>query len=165
MNWYDICFFPFKWGMSCIRQNLKMILRSLKMDLSNNLSMWILIISSPYALFRSSLLMMFLIPYIENSTSESDFSVIKGKSDGNVLPLSINEHCFAKKELKISLFSLTSMINLLSWKSGVIHGIFLPFKRVFNKVQLYLGLVDGSDNFLGFSFSTQFEKSWLNLVV
>ena len=83
------------------------------MDLSHNLSMRILIISSPWALFESSLL-MFLISSTEKSTSESDFSVIKGKSDGNVLPLSINEHCFAKKEFNISLFSLKSVINLLS---------------------------------------------------
>ena len=32
------------------------------------------------------------------------------QSDGNVLLLSINEHCFAKKELKILLFSLKSDI-------------------------------------------------------
>ena len=77
---------------------------------------------------------MFLISSIEKSTSDSDFSVIKGKSDGNVLPLSINEHCFAK-ELKISLFSLKSVIMLLSGKVGGIQEIFLPFERVFDKVQ------------------------------
>ena len=60
---------------------------------------------------------MFLISSTEKSTSESDFSVIKGKSDGNVLQLS-------KKEFLI--------------KSN---------KRVFNNVQWQLGLVDGSDNF------------------
>ena len=37
---------------------------------------------------------------IDKLTSESDFSVIKGKNDGNVLPLSINEHCFAKEGVK-----------------------------------------------------------------
>ena len=42
---------------------------------------------------------MFLISSTEKSTSESDFSVIKGKSDGNALPLSISEHCFTKKDL------------------------------------------------------------------
>ena len=51
---------------------------------------------------------MFLISSVKKSTSESDLSVIKGKSDGNALPLSINERCFAKKELKISLFSFKS---------------------------------------------------------
>ena len=53
--------------------------------------MQILIISSPWALFES---------FAEKSTTKSSFSVIKGKSDGNVLPLSIHEHCFAKKEFK-----------------------------------------------------------------
>ena len=47
---------------------------------------------------------MILISSVEKSTFESDFSVMKGKSDGIVLPLSISEHCFAKKELQISLF-------------------------------------------------------------
>ena len=61
--------------------------------------------------------------------------MIKRKSDGNVLPLSISEHCFSKKELKIWLFSLKSVINLLSLKSGGTQGIFVPFKRVFNKAQ------------------------------
>ena len=46
-------------------------------------------------------MMMFLISSTEKSTSESDFSVIKGKGEGNVLPLSINEHYFAKKEFLI----------------------------------------------------------------
>ena len=76
--------------------------------------------------------------------------MIKGKSDSSVLPLSINEHCFPNKELKILLFSLKSVINLLSCKCGAIQGIILPFKRVFNQVQQHLGLVDGSDNFLFF---------------
>ena len=94
------------------------------MDLSHNLGMRIMITLSAWALFESNFLIMFLISSAEKSTSESDFSVIKGKRDGNVLPLSINveyqiiKYCFAKKELKILLFSLNPMINLLSWKSG-----------------------------------------------
>ena len=84
-----------------VRQVLKIMQRGLQMEVSHNLSIRILITSPPWALFESSLLIMFLIFSTEKSTSESDFSVDKGKSDGNVLPLSINEHCFAKKELKI----------------------------------------------------------------
>ena len=118
-----------------IREDLKIILRGLQMDLSHNLSMRILIISSPWTLFESSLLIMFLISSTEKSIFAGYFSLIKGKSDGNVLPLAINEHCFAKKELKVLLFSLKSVINLLSWKSGGIQGIFVPFKRVFNTFQ------------------------------
>ena len=40
---------------------------------------------------------MLLMPSVKNSVSESDFSVIRGKSEGNILLLSINKHCFTKK--------------------------------------------------------------------
>ena len=108
------------YGKMRVRQDLKIILRCLQMDLSHNVSMQILTISSPWALFKSSFL-VFFISSIEKWTSESDFSIVKGNSDGNLLPLSINEHCFAKKGLKIWLFSLKSVINLLfarlvSWR-------------------------------------------------
>ena len=132
--------------MSCVRQDLKIILRGLQMDLSHNLSMRILIISSPWTLFESSLLIMFLISSNQKSTLESDFYVINGKSGSNALWFAVNEHCFEKKELKVLLFSFKSVIKLLSWKSGGIQGIFLPFKRVFNRLQQHLGSVDGSDN-------------------
>ena len=102
VNCYDICFFPFWWENAASEQ----IWRWYKMDLSHNLSMRIMTISWPWASFESSLLIMFLIFSIEKLTSESDLPVINRKSNGNVHPLSINEHCFAKKELKISLFSL-----------------------------------------------------------
>ena len=148
-------FFHSDGKMPCVRQDLKIILRDLQMDLSHNWSKKILILLSLWALFESGLLI--LICSTKKSTSESDFSVIKGKSDSNVLPLSINELCFPKKELKILLFSLKSVINLLSCKCGAIQGIIL-----------HLGLVDGSDNFfffLRFSYSTQIEESWLNFVI
>ena len=131
----SFAFFHSDGKMPCIRQDLKTMLSGLKKDLSHNSSMQVLIIPSPWALFESSLLIMFLISSTEKLTSERDFSVIKVKSHSNVLPLLINEHCFTKKEFKISLFSMKSVINLLSWKSGGIQWIFLPFKRVFTKVQ------------------------------
>ena len=130
-----IAFFHSDGKMSCVRQDLKIILRGLQMESSHNSSMRILVISSPWALFESSLLIMFMISSTEKAPSESDFSVIKGKSDGNVFLLSINKHCFAKKEWKISLFSVKSVVNLLSWKSCGIQEIFQSFKRVFNRVQ------------------------------
>ena len=68
------------------------------MNLSHNSSMRILIISPPSALFESNLLIMFLIFSIKKSTSESDLSVIKGKSDGNLLSLSINNTVLQKKD-------------------------------------------------------------------
>lgn len=74
------------------------------MGLSLNLNMQILVTLSPWVLFDSSLRVIFLISSIKTSKSESDLFVIKEKSEGNVLPLLVSEHCFAKKELKISLF-------------------------------------------------------------
>ena len=74
------------------------------MGLSLNLNMQILVTLSPWVLFDSSLRVIFLISSIKTSKSESDLFVIKEKSEGNVLPLSVSEHCFVKKELKISLF-------------------------------------------------------------
>ena len=74
------------------RQDLKIILRDLQMGLSHNLSMRILIISSRWASFESSLLILFLISSVEKPASETDLSVIKEKSDCNVLASSINGH-------------------------------------------------------------------------
>ena len=71
---------------------------------------------------------------MEKTTFESDLSVIKGKSDGNVFPLSINELCSEKKELKSLLFSLKLVIGLLSSKICGIEEMFLSFKRVFNSI-------------------------------
>ena len=82
----------------CEKRDLKKILRGVQMDISHNLIMWILIISPPWVLSKSSLLMMFLIPFIEKSTFECGFTVTKGKSDVNIPTLSINEHYFAKRE-------------------------------------------------------------------
>ena len=55
---------------------------------------------------------MLLTSSIEKTTSESDLSVIRLKGEGKVLPLRINERCFAKKGLKVSIFSLKSAIKL-----------------------------------------------------
>ena len=77
--------------MPCVRQDLRITLRGLQMDLLHSLSKWILIISSRWALFESSLLVIPLLSSTEKSICESGVSVIKGKKEGNVLPLSINE--------------------------------------------------------------------------
>ena len=55
-------------------------------------------------------------------------------------------HCLEKWELKILAFCVKSVINLLSWKTGGIMGIFLLFKNVFNMDQYVFGLVLGSKN-------------------
>ena len=42
----------------------------------------------------------------------------------------LREHCFAKKLLNISAFSIRFMMNLSSCNNGGIQGIFLLFKNV-----------------------------------
>ena len=98
----NLLFFHSDGKIPCVRQVLEKI-RDLKLDLSHNLSIRVLTISSTWTLFESSLLML-LISSIEKSTYESDLSIIKEKSDSNVLPLSFNEHCFVKKELRFRSF-------------------------------------------------------------
>ena len=52
--------------------------------------------------------------------------------------IAFKEHCFAKKELKSSAFSLKSVTKLFSWNNGGIRGIFLLFKKRFNRDQYVL---------------------------
>ena len=94
-------FFHSDGKIPCVRQDLKTISRGFQMDLSHNLSIRILIISSVWASLGWSLLIMFLISSTEKSTSMRDFSVIKGKTDCNLLPLSINEHCFVLPRISL----------------------------------------------------------------
>ena len=101
-----------------VRQDLKIILWGLQMDLSHNLSTQMLIISSLWVLFESSFLIMFLI-------SSERFFCDQTKEWRYVLQLSINEHSFTKN---VSLFSLKSMKKLLSWKSGSIREFFYHLK-------------------------------------
>ena len=53
-----------------------------------------------------------------------------------------------RKELKSSVFSLKSVINLLSWNNGVKHGIFLSFRYLFKIGQYVFALVIGSMSFI-----------------
>ena len=69
--------------------------------------------------------------FLEKLHLDNKFSVSKVNCDGNTLLLGMSEHCSAKKMLKILLFSLKSTIYLLLWNIGRIHGIYLPFSRVF----------------------------------
>ena len=51
---------------------------------------------------------------LQNVTEQREFFVFFIISDGKELSLFISEHCFAKKELKISAFSLKSVTSLFS---------------------------------------------------
>ena len=70
------------------------------------------------------------------------------KLEGSLLSLSIIEHCFERKELKSSAFSSKSVINLLSWNKGGIHGIFLWFRHLFKIDHYVFGYVVGPIGFL-----------------
>ena len=62
-------------------------------------------------------------------------SVSNFNSDGNMLLFGMSKHWLAKKELKISPFSLKSVTYLLLWKVGGMHGTFFSFSIVFNSDQ------------------------------
>ena len=67
-----------------------------------------------------------------NLIVDSDLWVFFERTEGRSLFGFIREHCFAKKLLNIFAFSLKFEMNLSSCNNGVIQGIFLLFKNVFN---------------------------------
>ena len=110
VNWNNICFFPFWWENALRQTKFENNLKRLQMDFLHNLSIRILIISLPWALFELSWLIMFLISIPYQEVNIREWFVCDQKKEwrlGNVLPLSINEHCFAEKELTILLFFLS----------------------------------------------------------
>ena len=78
---------------------------------------------------------------------DKDLSVLGCRKDGISLPLSIIEHCLAKKELNNSAFSLKLIINLFSQKNWWNTGYFIFLWKEFSTDQYVLGLVDGSTEF------------------
>ena len=75
------------------------------------------------------------MPVSEKSQEVKVCSKSNFNSDGNMLLFGMREHWLAKKELKISLFSLKSVTYLLLWKIGGMHGTFFSFSIVFNSDQ------------------------------
>ena len=112
-----------------------------------------LIISWPWALLGSKLLIIFPMSLSVKEMLDRDLSVKLSQLVGSTLVFVINEHWLAKKELKSSAFSLKSVMNLLSWKIGEMQETFLPVERFFKRDQYVFELVLGLDNFL-----TIFEK-------
>ena len=76
------------------------------------LTMRMLIMSCPCALFGSKLCITFSISFSVNLIFDKDLSVLGCRKEGISLPLSIIEHCLAKKELNNSVFSLKFVTNL-----------------------------------------------------
>ena len=106
-----------------------MIRRGFIIDLLHILSMRMLIMSCPCTLFGSKLCITFSISSSVNRIFGKDLSVLGCRKEGISLPLSIIEHCLAKKELNNSAFSLKFVTNLFSWKIGGIQGIFYYYGK------------------------------------
>ena len=83
--------------------------------------MRVLIMSCPYALFESKLCITFSISFSVNVIFDKNLSVLGCRKEEISLPLSLIEHCLAKKELNNSAFSLKFVTNLFSGKIGGIH--------------------------------------------
>ena len=98
----------------------------------------LLILSSPWALFGLRFWMIFNISLLTNFTINKRLSVRKWSQGGSLLPFLIKEHCFEKKELKSSAFSLKSLTNLLLWNNVGITGILRLFRNIFNRAQYAL---------------------------
>ena len=86
------------------------------------------------------------MPLISKVMEDRDSFDFRELSDWILLLLITVVHSLEKWELNISVFCVKSVINLLSWETGGIVGIFLLFKNVFNMDQYVLRQVLGSKN-------------------
>ena len=128
MYGYNVNFFPVDRENS--RHDVKIICKGLQIALLLNLSIRILILSWPWALFGSNFRITFKISFSENQTVLKHVFVC-GKSWGRIwLSFFKTEHCLEKRELKISLFTWKLVTNLSSWSMGAMQGIFSPLKNV-----------------------------------
>ena len=73
-----------------------------------------LIMSCSCALFGSKLCITFAISFSVNVIFEKGLSALGCRKEGISLPLSMIEHCLAKKELSNSAFSLELVTDLFS---------------------------------------------------
>ena len=99
-----------------------------------------LILSWTWALCGLRFWIIFNMSLFTNFTSDKCLLVRKWSRGGSFLLFLIKEHCFAKKELKSSAFSLKSVTNLLLWNNGGITGILRLFRKILNRAQYALVL-------------------------
>ena len=118
-----------------VRACLKINSRGLQMVLPHILSIRILMLSWPWALFGLRLTIIFSILLVVKLIVRNLLSVTYLRFVGSLLQFFNKEHWLEKKELKSSAFSLKSVIKQFSWNNGGIRGIFLMFKTTFNKDQ------------------------------
>ena len=97
-------------------QDLKIISKGFEIDSPQTLSIWILIISRPWALLGSRFQIILAISVLLNDIDEINFSALFKNFEG----IFIKEHWSAKKELNISTFSLKMVTYLFWWiKVGI----------------------------------------------
>ena len=99
---------------------LKIKFKGLQIDLQQIFIMRILILWWPWAFFRSKFCVIFSKSSLEKFRVSKHFSVVKWRLRGSSLLLLIKEHCFAKKELKSSAFSLKSITYSFSWSARLL---------------------------------------------
>ena len=97
-----------------------------------------LILSCPWALFGLRFWIIFNMSIFTKFTVDKRLLVRKWSRGGSLLSFLIKQHCFAKKELKSSVFSLRSLTNLLWWNNGGLTGNLRLFKKIFNRAQYAL---------------------------
>ena len=98
-----------------------MIKRGAIIDLPHILSMPMLIISSPWALFESRFCITFSISFSVNVIFDKDLSVLGCRKDGISLSLSVIGHFLAKKELNNSGTFLSGLRKLFKRGSFVVE--------------------------------------------
>ena len=104
-----------------------MIRRGFIIDLPHILSMHMLIMSCPCALFGSKLCITFSISFSVNVIFDKDLSVLGCRKEGILLPLSIIEHCLAKKELSNSAFFLWNLWQIYFREKLVEYRVFFYY--------------------------------------
>ena len=137
---YNVSFFH-SWGnLPSLTQSLKIIERGLKIEFPHSFIIWILSMSWQCALFGFKLLIILAMSLLEK--------YIELRHLLKTLLLLKREHWFPKKRLNNPAFSLITVMNIFSWKTGGMQGIFLILRNVFNIDQYVFGLVRGSTNLL-----------------
>ena len=136
LYYFRHCLSPFLWTVTTwafskskgnfpsFRQSLKIIDTGLHIEFSHSFIIRILSISWPWALFGSKLFIILDVSTVEKLTVSSSLLVSFSSWFAKTLLLFNRVHWLAKKILKSSAFSLKFVINLISWNTGGIQGIF-----------------------------------------
>ena len=136
MDRINIWFYYSVGNFPCFIQDWKIKSSGLQIDLPHSFNKRMLIISWPWALLGSRLLINVAISPQEKLISEIDLSVFLRRFKGSSLELSVLEHCLAKNKLNNSAFFFKSVTYLLSWGKVGIQGNFFVWKYYFGHTTL-----------------------------